>query len=240
MKKIMWNPGHGGTDPGAVGNGLLEKELTLAITLAAMCYLNQRYTGFEQRATRTVDKTVSLSEAVGQANSWKADVFVSPHINAGGGTGFESFRFTNASPASVGLQNVVHDEIMKVMTTKNVRDRGKKTGNFQVIRETTMPAVLTESLFIDTAADAALLKDASFIKAIGEAHAEGVAKFLNLPKQVVAGVKDDISGHWAETSIRKALAKGVMSGYTDGSFGPNDNLTRAQLASVLDRLGLLD
>lgn len=51
--------------------------------------------------------------------------------------------------------------------------------------------------------------------------------------------KDDITGHWAEKSIRKAVRKGTMSGYPDGSFRPNDPVTRAELATILDRLGLL-
>lgn len=51
--------------------------------------------------------------------------------------------------------------------------------------------------------------------------------------------KDDVSGHWAEKSIRKAVRKGTMTGFPDGSFRPNDPLTRAELATILDRLGLL-
>lgn len=51
--------------------------------------------------------------------------------------------------------------------------------------------------------------------------------------------KDDISGHWAETSIRKAVAKGVMQGYPDGTWLPDRDVTRAELAVILDRLGLL-
>ena len=51
--------------------------------------------------------------------------------------------------------------------------------------------------------------------------------------------KDDISGHWAEKSIRKAVKNGTMTGFPDGSFRPNDPLTRAELATILDRLGFL-
>jgi N-acetylmuramoyl-L-alanine amidase len=52
--------------------------------------------------------------------------------------------------------------------------------------------------------------------------------------------KDDITGHWAEEYIRKAKEAKLINGHTDGSWGPNEPLTRAQLAIVLDRLGLLD
>lgn len=51
---------------------------------------------------------------------------------------------------------------------------------------------------------------------------------------------DDVSGHWAEKSIRKAIYSEIMTGYPDGSFKPNSPVTRAELVTVLDRLGLMD
>ncbi|WP_275576477.1 N-acetylmuramoyl-L-alanine amidase [Mangrovibacillus cuniculi] len=65
-----------------------------------------------------------------------------------------------------------------------------------------------------------------------------IAKELDVPK--IATVKDDVKSHWAENSINKAKDKGIMNGYADGTFGPNDTLTRGQFVSVLDRLGLLE
>lgn len=52
--------------------------------------------------------------------------------------------------------------------------------------------------------------------------------------------KDDLTGHWAEDACRKAEDKGIMRGYPDGSWCPDKTLTRAELATVLDRLGLLE
>ena len=51
---------------------------------------------------------------------------------------------------------------------------------------------------------------------------------------------DDVTGHWAEKSIRKAINSEIMAGYPDGSFKPNNPVTRAELVTVLDRLGLID
>lgn len=50
----------------------------------------------------------------------------------------------------------------------------------------------------------------------------------------------DIEGHWAENDIEKAADKGVVSGFDDGTFKPDEGVTRAQLCSILNRLGLLD
>ena len=51
--------------------------------------------------------------------------------------------------------------------------------------------------------------------------------------------KDDLTGHWAEDACRRAEEKGIMCGYPDGSWCPDKPVTRAELATVLDRLGLL-
>jgi len=89
MAKVFLDPGHGGSDPGAVANGLKEKNLTLAI--AKECASVLKASGVTVKMSRTGDTYPSLSARCQAANSWGADLFVSIHINAGGGTGFESF-----------------------------------------------------------------------------------------------------------------------------------------------------
>lgn len=184
MAKIYWDKGHGGSDPGAVANGLQEKQLTHKIVEYAMSYLEANYTGFEQRVTRTGDQTLTLSQRADMANAWDADVLISVHINAGKGTGFETYVYNGGvSSQTVALQNVLHGEILAAMRQfGNITDRGKKRANYAVLRETKMPAVLTENLFIDSN-DAKLLKNEAFLKAVGEAHARGIAKFLGLPQK---------------------------------------------------------
>lgn len=186
-KKIFWDKGHGGADSGAVGNGMQEKVLTHKIVVYAMDHLTAAYTGFEQRTSRMGDQTLDLYTRDDLADNWGADAFVSVHINSGGGTGFESYIYSGGvSSATQSLQNTLHTEILAAMGKfGSMTDRGKKQANFVVLRETNMPAVLTENLFIDTAADANLLKNELFLKAVGEAHAKGVATFLGLPKKEV-------------------------------------------------------
>lgn len=180
-KKLVFDPGHGGSDPGACGNGLQEEHLTLKIVQYAMAYLDANYTGFEQRSTRGHEQSLALGNRDDMADAWEADLFVSVHINAGKGTGFESYIYNSAGASTIALQNVIHNEILAAMRSfGTITDRGKKRANFAVLRETNMPAVLTENLFIDSN-DANKLKDENFIKAVGEAHARGVAKFLGLP-----------------------------------------------------------
>lgn len=47
---------------------------------------------------------------------------------------------------------------------------------------------------------------------------------------------DDVTGHWAERAIRRAISRGIMLGYPDGSFQPDKPVTRAELAVILDRM----
>jgi N-acetylmuramoyl-L-alanine amidase len=183
VKKTMWDPGHGGSDPGGVGNGLQEEHLTLKIVEYSMAYLNANYTGFEQRSNRGNEQTLELNRRDDAADAWGADVFVSVHINAGGGTGFESFIYTSPIPTESALQNILHEEVLEAMKQFGpITNRGKKKANFAVLRETSMPSVLTENLFIDSN-DSNYLKNEEFIKAVGEAHARGVAKFLGLKEK---------------------------------------------------------
>ncbi|WP_129710511.1 N-acetylmuramoyl-L-alanine amidase family protein [Priestia megaterium] len=186
MKKVWLDAGHGGTDSGALGNNLREKDITLQLVLHARAYLEHNYS-VDVQVTRSTDVFVSLSDRASRANAWGADIFVSMHINAGGGTGFETYRYPSQEGSQSSLlQKELHTEILTIMRKfGTIADRGLKTANYAVLRETNMPAVLTENLFIDTTADAEKLKSATFLREVGEAHARGIAKYLNLPSNQV-------------------------------------------------------
>ncbi|MGE6525977.1 MULTISPECIES: N-acetylmuramoyl-L-alanine amidase [Bacillus] len=181
-KKIMLDPGHGGHDPGAVANNLKEKDLVLKIAKKTKAILEKVY-GATVKLTRSTDVYIDLSQRARLANNWGADYFASIHINAGGGTGFETFRFDKLSAASSTgkQQKIVHDSIYKKIKEK-AGDRGTKSKNLAVLRETKMPAILTENLFIDREKDAALLKQESFLDALAAGHADGIASAVGLKK----------------------------------------------------------
>src|SRR5690625_4812569 len=180
MVKIYLDVGHGGSDPGASGNGLTEKDLTLKIGKKINSLL-KKYDNVSIKMSRSTDKTVSLKQRTDDANKWGADLLLSVHINAGGGTGFESFIYNGSvNSNTVKYHNIIHDEIMKKV---NVRDRGKKKANFHVLRESKMSAILTENMFIDTKKDANLLKKQSFINDVAQGHVNGVVKIFNLKKK---------------------------------------------------------
>jgi len=152
MFKLYLDPGHGGSDPGAVGNGLREKDVTLSISQKIKEILLAEYNNVSVKMSRIGDIYPSLTQRTNEANNWGADYFLSIHINSGGGSGFESFVHSGAGAVTVNYQNMIHKEIAKVI---GLRDRGKKQASFHVLRASRMPALLTENGFIDTATDAA-------------------------------------------------------------------------------------
>lgn len=181
MVKIFIDPGHGGSDSGAVGNGLLEKNLTLQISRVIRDLLLQ-YENVSVRMSREGDQTLTLNQRTNMANAWGADFVLSVHINAGGGTGYEDFRHSNQSASSVSgrIQREIHAAVMTSLSSFRVADRGVKAANFHMLRESDSPAVLTENLFIDNAADANLLKQSEVITAIAVGHVQGIVSFYNL------------------------------------------------------------
>ncbi|MEH7288794.1 N-acetylmuramoyl-L-alanine amidase [Priestia megaterium] len=186
MKKIYLDAGHGGADAGAVGaNGLYEKNLVLKIQQYLISYLNSTYSDFTIKTTRTTDTFLSLSQRASQANSWGADAFMSIHVNAGGGTGYEDYVYRSASNASKTFQSIVHGQVQPTLLSYNHPNRGRKSANYAVLRLTNMPAVLTEIAFIDNRTDAALLQNEAFLKSMGESYAKGIAVYLNLPRRAV-------------------------------------------------------
>ena len=181
MVKIYLDPGHGGSDPGAIGNGLQEKDVNLKIALKIRDMLND-YEGVSVRMSRTTDKTVSLRQRTDDANKWGADYYVSIHINAGGGRGYEDFIYNGkVSSKTIANQNVMHDEIRK--TTSYFTNRGKKRANFHVLRETKMPAFLSENGFIDNKSDANRLKQSKTIDDIAQGHVNGLVRIFGLKKK---------------------------------------------------------
>ncbi|WP_098408471.1 N-acetylmuramoyl-L-alanine amidase [Bacillus sp. CX-1] len=238
MKKVWLDAGHGGKDPGATANGLKEKDLVLSMVKYAKSYLEANYKGVEVKLTRSTDVFYELSERANRANKYGADVFVSFHINAGGGTGFESYRYPGTAGNTLKLQQSLHNEILAAMKKYGkTADRGLKQANLAVVRETRMPAVLTENLFIDRKEDVAQLKDSGFVKAVGEAHARGIAKYLGLSggsskQPATAAPKKETSKQSGSSKKTFTLPSGVLKVTSPLTKGTKVTQVQTALAAV--------
>lgn len=227
MVKVFINPGHGGKDPGAVGNGLKEKDVVLKIAKEMRKEL-QKYNNVTIKMFRSNDTYYSLSRIAQEANKWGADIFVSIHVNAGGGTGFETFIYNKLSNSSTTAKrrNVIHDSIAKVI---GMHDRGKKKKNLSVLRETKMSGILTENGFIDSKSDSDKMKDNNWIVKVGQAHALGVAKVFNLEKE-----DEEMENNEPDKVHEKGWKWLIENGITNGK-NPRGTVTRQQFATMLHR-----
>lgn len=173
-KKVYIDPGHGGNDSGAIGvNNLYEKNINLEVSKKVENLLKEQ--GIEVRLSRSEDKTISLAARTSDANSWGADCFVSIHCNSFDGTanGIETYSHTSSTK---DLANYVHEELLKAKAyTKN---RGVKTANFYVIRNTNMRACLIELAFIDNQEDSKILTQKQ--EELADGIARGICRYLNI------------------------------------------------------------
>lgn len=168
-----------GEDSGTIGNGLKEKDLTLKIAKKIREFL-ARYKNVSTKMSRTGDTYPSLSARTNEANAWGADFFLSVHINAGGGQGYEDYIYTSTNQVTKKYQDNIHAEILILV---DLKDRGQRTGNLHVLRESTMPALLTENGFIDNVSDASKLKKSAFIENLAQGHVNGIVKSFNLKRK---------------------------------------------------------
>lgn len=76
-----------------------------------------------------------------------------------------------------------HKHIEPIYKSNGIQDRGKKEANYAVLRETKMPAILTENGFIDNSNDMAKMKQDWFQNQVAKAHADGIAEFLGLRRK---------------------------------------------------------
>ncbi|RYG73452.1 N-acetylmuramoyl-L-alanine amidase [Lentibacillus lipolyticus] len=239
--KFYVDPGHGGSDPGAQGNGLKEKDIALDIALRIQSLLTNQYQHVDVRMSRTSDTAKSLNERTNEANAWGADYYVSIHCNAynGAAQGFENYIHSSLSDYSTTAhyQDIVHSEITKV---NQLRDRGQKKANFHVLRETTMPALLTENGFIDNDHDANLMKDPTWRQTVAQGHVNGLAKALNLERKESAGtLYKVIAGSFqskenAENRTAHLQAKGIES-YIEAVTVSGEHWYRVQAGAFSDR-----
>lgn len=236
MKKIVIDPGHGGKDRGSVGHGLQENNICLDIALK----LQEKLANYADiTMTRSTDVFVSLSERAAVANRIDADYFIALHVNAGGGSGFESFTYRKSSAASERIRSVIHKEVAAFYESNGFPDRGAKKADFAVLRNTKMPSILLENLFIDTTADAAKLKDSVFRAKLAGIIAEGLIKALDLKPQDQNQPPDqpldrppDLPPHWAAGDFTRLQKAGLVN----SAHNLDSPVTWGEMSAVLARL----
>lgn len=183
--KIMVDPGHGGTDPGAIGpTGKREADVNLGVSLKLRDKL--RALGAEVRVTRETDRNVGrpgapqreeLAARVALANSWPAELFISVHCNSAANPAAHGTEVYVARESSRASQDVAREVHRDMVDQTGLQGRGVKRANFHVIRHTHMPAILVETAFISNPTEEALLADNDFQHTLADSIASGVQKY---------------------------------------------------------------
>jgi len=181
---VCIDAGHGDFDPGAVGMGLLEKDINLTTALAVRGWLQadnlDTHGGgnWDVHMSRDTDDFVALTARADYANSLGVDYFLSIHANAGGGNGTETFAYAAGTTAD-DLAHEINDAVVQHLGTF---DRGVKYSSFTVLVNTAMPAELHEIAFIDVwAGNAELMAHDDNLVTVGEAHLYGLQRMVGLP-----------------------------------------------------------
>ncbi len=182
---VVLDAGHGGSDPGALGAKLKEKDINLAITLKVGDLLQQA--GIRVEYTRIDDSYVGLQERSSIANKINASIFVSIHNNANvlsGPSGTETYFYAPQDSPELFAQREERARLAQCIQAELVSklrrpNRGVKEGNLSVLRNTLMPSVLVEAAFISNPTEEALLQTEDFKNRAAEAIANGIRLYIN-------------------------------------------------------------
>lgn len=197
---VVLDPGHGGSDPGAISPaGLREKDVVLDISLRARRHLQAA--GHTVLLTRHQDQTLSLQERTRRARAWNADVFVSVHANQAANTaaqGIETFVLSlpghpsTSQPADstapqLSREGNRHNAAnmtlgyalqTALLSATGATDRGVRRARFTVLVDSPAPAALVEAGFLSNPAEAARLADPAHRELLARAIAHGIDNYL--------------------------------------------------------------
>lgn len=187
--KVWLDAGHGGTDSGAVANGLVEKKMNLITTMSCKNVLSAH--GVIVGLTRTGDTTHSISQRCSLANNWKADYFVSIHYNCADGNNgdgaeaIHSIAYGKGEELARCIVDSIHSNTGQNLRPKATYARPDSSGRrdyYGVIRGTNMKAAIIESAFINST-DRYIVDTVPEQEAMGVAIAIGILKFLGIKYQ---------------------------------------------------------
>jgi N-acetylmuramoyl-L-alanine amidase len=179
---VVIDPGHGGADFGARVQYVAEKRLTLSTALLLRKCLDTL--GYRVVLTRSRDVFIPLQQRVLLANKIKAAAFISIHFNSAPGypqaNGIEVYYYKLGGDKGrvMGSFQLADFVLKEVSEQTKALSRGVKHGNFCVIRETLIPAILVEGGFLTNSGERGLLRDKHYLEKIAKGVALGVDKYL--------------------------------------------------------------
>jgi N-acetylmuramoyl-L-alanine amidase len=245
--KVFVHVGHGGNDPGAIGNGMRESDVVLDVALRLETML--KHQGIEVMLSRRTD--VNVGNSAPRANAWGADMFLDLHCNAfyrNTANGYETFYPAN-KPQDKAFAACIHAEYLKGIP--NIRDRGVKpdgqtqhSGGIRRLRDTLMPACLAEFAFIT--ADATRFPNPGILRdhrgAIASVLLNGILRWMQ-QVHTTCNVVNCPEDETAYTLVAEGAHDGMMAQFringNDMSFPGiiRDNRTLVHVRGIFEHLG---
>ena len=220
-KKVYIGVGHGGSDPGAVANGIKEKDVNLDVALACYSFLIKH--GVSVKISRTKDTEVWIEKRVKEANAFGADLAVDIHHNAGGGDGAEVYHTKYLGTGATLAKNILTEMQLIGQNSRGAKIKKNSSGNdyFAFVRDTTMPAVLCECAFLDNKTDVKIIDTKAERTKMGEAIAKGILKTLGIPvivEKPVTNTKKTIYSVQVGAYVNKANAEAQVEKLKNAGF----------------------
>lgn len=179
-KKVFIGVGHGGSDPGAVANGIKESSANLDVAKACAEVLKAH--GVNVLLSRISDVSENLSARIKECNAFNPDLAADIHHNAGGGDGAEIYHAKNDKTDDTLAQNIL-DEIVKIgQNSRGMKTKLTSSGAdyFGFIRQVKCPSVLVECAFLDNKTDVKIIDTKAEREKMGVAIAKGFLKTLGI------------------------------------------------------------
>lgn len=180
---VVIDAGHGGIDRGAKANAPFCEEKRVCLQTARLMkkYLDQL--GYHVVMTRDTDAFISLPRRVEIATASGATIFVSIHFNSARNVtahGIEVFFHENKEQHTRGVlsKKLASAILAPLIRRTSAQSRGIKKGNFYVIRETSMPAVIVEGGFISNSKERTQLKLVEYQEKIARGIVEGIDSYF--------------------------------------------------------------
>ena len=191
-RSIFLDPGHGGSDSGAVSGGVREKDLTLSVYNKVSSKLASL--GYTVLTSRNVDKDVDLVDRAEQANNANADMLLSIHFNAGGrgiARGIETYYYQATADIVPKINKENHNNAERLERSRKLankvqqnllyqtgaNDRGVKRASFTVLRETSIPSILVELGFIDNPEERNKIKTNEYQERLANGIVDGIVEY---------------------------------------------------------------
>ncbi len=187
VRRVVIDAGHGGTDPGAVRCGVLEKSLNMRLVNFLVPKLEAM--GLKVVLTRSGDTAVSLDARADRVRTENGDIFLSIHQNASANpkaTGVEIF-FAPGTRYAAQSMLLGHAILYSVLGSADgygtAMDRGIKRAGFRVIRKADCPAVLLECGFLSNDIDREKLMQDDYLQKMADCIAGGIDCYMMWRRQ---------------------------------------------------------